>query len=382
MKRLMNLKTKSLKLNELFNIKKEIKIKPFRDIYTAEITLKDLPFTSFGKGFSKEDALVSALGEMYERILLKNYFEDYAIEDLYHDQEVKNFDIKKFYNLDIEKEDLIDFNSNSLEILSIPFGDTFFPINLIQNLFASNGMAFHKSYEEAYYNAKCEIVERYVKFKVLKEKIPLEKIKHRYNDENIQIYRATLDKYPVMAASFIKGNKIILSFGCDIDEESAIDKAYLELLQTEFKEFGEFGETDEFELEKHFVNLSGNVPKKVISGNAKYKSITTLPKLNEYIRRVDYKNYTAVHILVPNFSEVYPIDDLIYNNKNFGKFVRLDILNKKDIEYTPYELGSLCGYIFKKPFYYDDYIKNKKIPEFDEKYINIINFNKELNNEI
>ena len=85
---------------------------------------------------------------------------------------------------------------------------------------------------------------------------------------------------------------------------------------------------------------------------------------------------------MPNFSEVYPIDDLIYNNKNFGKFVRVNILNKKDIEYTPYELGSLCGFIFKKPFYYDDYIKNKKIPEFDEKYINLINFNKELNNEI
>ncbi len=369
-------------LLNLFNIPKNIEINEFRDIYTAKITLKDLPFTSFGKGFSKNEAVTSALGEMYERILLKNYFEDYAIENLYHDQKITEFNIKKFYSIDIQKEDLVDFNSNSLEILSIPFSDTYFPINLIQNLFASNGMAFHKNFEKAYYNAKTEIIERYVKFKVLKEKIPLQKIDHKYNDKNIQIYRATLNKYPVMAASYIDKNKIILSFGCDIDEEWAINKAYLELLQTEFKEFGDIGEVDEFELEKHFVNLSGNVPKEVIQGNAKYKWVNKLPDLKEYIRRVEYKGYTALHLIVPNFSEIYPIDDLIYNNKNYGKFVRLDILNQRDIDYTPYELGSLCGYIFKKPFYYDEYIKTKKLPEFDEKYLNLIKFNKELNNEI
>ena len=366
----------------LLSIDYQINLKTFRHIFLAKITLKDLPFISFGKGFSQKEAITSALGEMYERILLKNYFEDYAIENLYHDQEIKKFDIKKFYDIDIEKEDLIDFNSNSKEILSIPFSDTYFPINLIQNLFASNGMAFHKSFKEAYYNAKCEIVERYVKFKVLKEKIPLEKIEHKYNDKNIQIYRATLNQYPVMAASYIKNNKIILSFGCDLDEEKAIDKAYLELLQTEFKEFGDFSEVDEFELEKHFINLSGNVPKEVVSGKAKYKSISTLPKLNEYIRRIDYKGYTAIHIIVPNFSEVYPIEDLVYNNKNYGKFIRLKMLKGRDIEYTPYELGSLTGFIFKKPFYYEDYMKTKKLPEFDEKYINLIKFNKEINNEI
>ncbi len=369
-------------MKNLLNIEKNIEIKNFKNIYLAKITLKNLPFSSFGKGFSKEEAEISAFGEMYERILLKNYFEDYAVENLYHDQEPINFDIKKLYDLDIEKEDLIDFNSNSLEILSIPFGDTYFPINLIQNLFASNGMAFHKNYKKAYYNAKTEIIERYVKFKILKEKIPLQKIKHKYNDKNIQIYRATLNRYPVMAASYIKNNQIILSFGCDIDEERAIDIAYLELLQSEFKNFGEFGEVDEFELEKHFVNLSGNVPKEVVKNDAKYKWINRLPTLKEYIRKVEYKGYVAIHLIAPNFSEVYPIDDLIYNNKNYGKFIRLKILEKKEIDYTPYELGNLTGYIFKKPLFYEEYQKNKTLPPFDEKYINIINFNKELNNEI
>ena len=366
----------------LIPFKKDIEIKEFRDIYLARIIPKDFPFISFGKGFSQEEAINSAIGEMYERILLKNYFEDYAIENLYHDQEIRNFNIKEFYDIDIEKDDLIDFNSNSLEVLSIPFNNTYFPINLIQNLFASNGMAFHENFEKAYYNAKCEIVERFVKFKVLKEKIPLQKIDHKYNDKNIQIYRATLDKYPVMAASFIKENKIILSFGCDLDEEKAINKAYLELLQTEFKEFGEFGEVDEFELEKHFINLSGNVPKEIIENYQKYKWVNQFPKLNEYIRKIEYKKYIAIHLIVPNFSEVYPINDLIYNNKNYGKFIRLDLLNQKEIDYTPYELGSLTGFIFKKPFYYDDYIKNKRLPPFDEKYLKMIEFNKELNNEI
>ena len=369
-------------MTNLIDIEKEITIKTFKDIYLAKVTLKNTPFTSFGKGFSKNEAINSALGEMYERILLKNYFENYAIENLYHNQEIKEFNIRKFYEIEVEKEDLIDFNSNSSEVLSIPFSDTYFPINLIQNLFASNGMAFHKNFKEAYYNAKCEIVERYVKFKVLKEKIPLQKIDHKYNDTNIQIYRATLNKYPVMAASYIENEKIILAFGCDLDEDKAIDKAYLELLQTEFKEYGSFGEVDEFELERHFINLSGNVPKEVVNKNIKYKWVNKFPSLKEYIRKVEYKNFTALHLIAPNFSEVYPIDDLIYNNKNYGKFVRLKILEKKEIDYTPYELGSLCGYIFKKPFYYEDYIKTKTLPPFDEKYLNILKLNKELNNAI
>jgi len=370
----------------LLNLDVDIKLKEFEGIYLARINTKNLPFTSFGKGKTKEDALLSAWGEMNERILLKNYFEDYAVENLYKDQEIKDFDIKKYYNIDIYKEDLIDFNSNSLEILSIPFEgekEEYFPINLIQNLFASNGMAFERNFNKAYYNAKTEIIERYVKFKVLKEKIPLAKIAHKYNNKHIQIYDASLGKYPVMAASYIKNNKIILSFGCDEEKEKAIEKAYLELFQTEFKKFGSFGEIDEFELEKHFINLSGNVPKEVVFNSEKPKKWPKIPALkNEFIRKVEYKDFVAIHLIVPNFSEVYPIDDLIYNNKNYGKFIRLDMLNKKEIEYTPYELGSLTGFIFKKPYFYEDYQKNKTLPPFDEKYLNLLKLNERLNSEI
>ena len=32
-------------------------------------------------------------------------------------------------------------------------------------------------------------------------------------------------------------------------------------------------------------------------------------------------------MIIPNFSEVYPLDDMVYNNKNNGKLIRDMVLN-------------------------------------------------------
>jgi len=126
-------------------------------------------------------------------------------------------------------------------------------------------MAFHFDINKAYYNAKTEIIERFVKYDVIYYGLPLPKITHPLNSKYIQVYDATLNgKYPVMAVSFIKDDEIILSFGCDLDRETAIKKAYLELFQTGFKEKGKIIDNieevkDSFNLFKHFTNLSGDV---------------------------------------------------------------------------------------------------------------------------
>ncbi len=220
---------------------------PTNGVYLTTLIDYTTSFTSFGKGETKIDALLSAYGEMCERILTKNYFEEYYIDGLYKDAKITEFlndKLKTEYKIEeLQKEDLIDFNSDSFEILSIPFLEkstsktVYFPINLLQNLYASNGMAFHYDLNKAYYNAKTEIIERFVKFDVLRYGLPLCPIKHSLNSASIQIYDATLDgKYPVMAASFIEDNEIILSFGCDLNRETAIKKAYLELWQSELRE--------------------------------------------------------------------------------------------------------------------------------------------------
>jgi ribosomal protein S12 methylthiotransferase accessory factor len=262
-------------------------------------------------------------------------------------------------------------------------------------------MAFHSSLDKAYYNAKAEIIERFVKFQVIKYALPLPKISHPLNSKNIQIYDATLDgRYPVMAASYIKDDGIILSFGCDIDREKAINKAYLELLQTKFEFMGNFSNDIEnvrssYNLQKHFINLSGDIHenflKKPYFNEAKWNfKELKIPK-KEYFRIYKKDKFWAIHLIVPGFSEVYPIDDLIYNNINYPKFERDEILNfekypKEDVIellenlFVP-DVGEYIGVIFDKHYLPKEYSKlileNKK-PKFSQKYENIKKLAKRL----
>ena len=46
-----------------------------------------------------------------------------------------------------------------------------------------------------------------------------------------------------------------------------------------------------------------------------------------YLREYDYLGFYSCHMIVPDFSEIYPLEDMIYNNKNQGKLIRDFILN-------------------------------------------------------
>jgi len=395
----------------------DYKLELIENVYVATLRDYKTQFQSYGKGFSKEEALISAYGEMCERVITKNYFEEYYINNLYPDPKEGSFlnsKLKKFYKIDeLQKEDLIDFNSDSFEILSIPYIEkstitkTYFPINLIHNLYTSNGMAFHFDINKAYYNAKTEIIERFVKHDVIYYGLPLPKIAHTLNSKNIQVYDATLNgKYPVMAVSFIKDDEIILSFGCDLDREKAIKKAYLELFQTGFKEKGKIIDNieevkDSFNLFKHFTNLSGDVHsnflKKPLFKEAKW-NFTSLDLFfkEEYIRVYEKNSFYAISIIIPGISEVFPIEDMIFNNINQGKlYYRDKILNyekypKNDIleiidelKYSlGVEIGSLIGVKFEKPIFadtFEKYVNENKKPKFSSTYQNIITLARKLN---
>jgi len=378
----------------------------FHHVYSYTLNTTNLPFFSNGKGFDKKTAKNSALGEMCERLLTRNYFEDYFLAKVYPDSKiVANFltsKLRKFYKIDnLEKEDLIDFSSCTDEILSIPFirkkdkKKVYFPINLVQNLYASNGMAFYSDKKTAYLNAISEIIERYVKFEVIKKGLNLPKIKHKYNSKHIQVYDATLNKYPVMAVSYIKGNKILLSFGCDINQEKAINKAYLEIFQgrEDFENIGEFSNNldevkDSYNLESHFISNMGLVHKNFLKENKNkpFKWNFKKYKIDKdiYFRKYEFMGYFAYQVIVPGFSEIYPIDDLIYNNKNQGKFYRDLVLDYKKFdkefiideleELNPYlDLGKFIGVIFDKEILLMDFIdmleKDKVRLKFDKSYI-------------
>ena len=377
----------------------------FNNVYSLTYKYKNLPFFSNGKGFSAIQARKSAFGEMCERFMTKNYFEDYFLANLYPDSKRGDFltpELKKFYQIDsLEKEDLIDFNSCKNDILSIPFTrkdnkKVYFPINLIQNLYASNGMAYYPDDKKAFINAISEIIERYVKFEVIKNGLSLPKINHKYNSKNIQVYEASLGKYPVMAVSYIKNNKILLAFGCDINQEKAIDKAYLELMQgrENFDEIGEFSNNldevrDSYNLEGHFISNIGLIHTNFLKENKNiHKWDFKDYNINKdiYFRKYQYKNRFAYQVIIPSFSEVYPIDDLIYNNKNQGKFYRDIILDYKKFDknmiieeleqLNPYlDLGKFIGVVFDEEILVIDFInmlkKNKIRLKFDKSYLDM-----------
>ncbi len=378
------------------------------NIFTITLTHQDTLFSSNGKDFGLQIARKKALGEFFERFLCKNFFENYYIDNLYKDAKNTKFlnkNLFDFYKIEnLEKEDLIDFNSSFFEILSIPLESNkkeiiYFPINLIQNLYASNGMAFHFDKKKALFNALFEVMERYVKFFVLKNIYPMPKINHKYNNENIQIYDATLDgKYPVMGASFIKNNKIILTFGSDFDLEKAINKAYFELFQGR-ENFDEAGEiindelecAESFNLEKHFISSDGDVHKNIINGDfqkSKWNFEEKFDYFDEYyIKDYSRGEYYAFHLIVPDFSEVYPIDDLIYNNKNRGKFYRDYVLNyqkynihdirDKFSDVNLYmDLGKFIGTEFERDITIESFLEHPGKISFSKRYENILKFGK------
>ena len=65
-------------------------------------------------------------------------------------------------------------------------------------------------------------------------------------------------------------------------------------------------------------------------------SIIKEMKKEVYIREYDYLGFYSCQIIVPSISEVYPLEDMIYNNTNAGKMIRDMVLNFK--EYDPEEI--------------------------------------------
>ena len=51
-----------------------------------------------------------------------------------------------------------------------------------------------------------------------------------------------------------------------------------------------------------------------------------------YLREYSYLGFYSCQIVVPGVSEVYPIEDLVYNNRNSGKPIRNMVLNFKEYD--------------------------------------------------
>lgn len=361
-----------------------------------------------GKGSTKESALASALGEYIERLSNNHFYagaywgQDIANAPFVHYPNERWFQpgaddalpegILDDYCLDIYNPDdelqashLFDTNSGNTErgIVALPFvrhsdGETvYFPVSLIENLYASNGMSAGNTLAEAQVQCLSEIFERAVKREILEGELALPDVPQEVLDKYpgivagikgleeqgfpVLVKDASLGgTYPVMCVTLMnpRTGGVFASFGAHPSLEVAMERSLTELMQGRSFEglndlprptFSSHAVTEPNNFVEHFIDSSGVVSWRFFSAKSDYDFVEwdfsgkghdsnaeEAATLLAILQEMDKEVYMAVHdglgaaacrILVPGYSEVYPVEDLVWDNTNKALLFREDILN-------------------------------------------------------
>ena len=366
-----------------------------------------------GKGATKESALASALGEYIERLSCNHFYagsfwgEDIANAAFVHypnerwfkpgkkdalPKEILDDHCRSIYDPDgeLRGSHLIDTNSGNgaRGVCSLPYvrqsdGEVvYFPVNLIENLFASNGMSAGNTLAEAKVQCLSEIFERAVKREIIEGEICLPDVpqdvlaKYPSIVAGIQgleeqgfpvlVKDASLGgQFPVMCVTLMnpRTGGVFASFGAHPSLEVALERSLTELLQGRSFEglndlpqptFVSNAVTEPNNFVEHFIDSSGVVSWRFFSAKADYEFVdwdftsqgnnanadeaaTLFGLLKDmgkevYMAVYDQLGATACRILVPGYSEVYPVEDLIWDNTNKALLFRNDILNLHQLD--------------------------------------------------
>ena len=361
-----------------------------------------------GKGSTKESALASALGEYIERLSNNHFYagtfwgEDIGNAAFVHypnerwfkpgrndmlPTEILDEHCRKIYNPDgdLRGSHLVDTNSGNVQrgICSLPYvrqsdGEViYFPSNLIENLYVSNGMSAGNTLVEAQVQCLSEIFERAVKREILEGEIALPDVPQEVLAKYPGILAGiqTLEEqgfpvlvkdaslggtYPVMCVTLMnpRTGGVFASFGAHPSLEVALERSLTELLQGRSLEglndlpqptFASEAVTEPNNFVEHFIDSSGIVSWRFFSAksdfdfvewdlssqgeNSNAKEAATLFGIlkamgkEAYVAVYDQLGAIACRIVVPGYSEVYPIEDLIWDNTNKALLFRADILN-------------------------------------------------------
>ena len=392
-----------------FDIEECTWLNPVDNVWSVHIRNRACPlmFTN-GKGATRLAAHASALGEYFERLSCNYFWNHYylgeaigkhpfahyprerwfPVSDTAWPQALLTPELQAFYNPEgsIPAEALIDMNTGHYErgICAIPYvrqrdnAEVFFPVNIISNLYVSNGMSAGNTPAEARAQALSEILERYVKFKVIAEGLCLpdvpEAVIARYPaiaagiaglraaGFGVLVKDASLGgKYPVLCVTLLnpEDQGLFASFGAHPRFEIALERALTELLQGRALDaLGGFPppglDLEEVasapNIEIHFVDSSGIVHWQFLnempdydfcdwqfsdSTAADYQWLCDCIHADEhdiYIADFDHLGVYACRILVPGMSEIYPVDDLEWENNSSGAVVRPAILNLAELD--------------------------------------------------
>lgn len=361
-----------------------------------------------GKGASKESALCSALGEFIERLNCNFFYNDQFLGEEIANSEFVHYPNEKWFQLTDDDslpqgilddytlgiynpEDelcgshLIDTNSGNIErgICSIPYvrhsdGETvYFPSNLIENLFLSNGMSAGNNFAEAKVQCLSEIFERAVKRQIIEQELVLpdvpEEVLAKYPgivagikglEEQgfpVVVKDASLGgQFPVMCVTLMnpKTGGVFASFGAHPSFEVALERSLTELLQGRSFEglndvpkptFNSMAVSEPENFVEHFIDSTGKISWRFFSAKHDYEFVEwdfsgtneqetaslfgILKDLGKEAYIAEFSDLgTACRILVPDYSEVYPVEDLIWDNTNKALKYREDILNLHSLD--------------------------------------------------
>lgn len=409
-------------------------LNPLPDLWSVHLSVTDCPVIySNGKGSSHDAALASAYGELFERMATHMSFSDYFLgldnsndrfvhfpdekwsvpdpdseEGTPIPEDVLNEKLRAFYSssVEVKLDNLTDLQSSSFErgVCSIPFTNAstgeivYFPVNLLDNLYASNGMSAGNSEHEALVQGLSEIIERYVKGKIIREGLTLPQVPQRILEKypksfgtlqalqsdglKAVCYDASLGgRYPVVCVVLFNQSNgtCVASFGSHPIFEVALDRTLTELMQgRSFSDLDGF-EAPTFSLEKtaditniesHFVDSTGLLPMQMFRKKPMYKFVSwdfegnthdQYKALRYIIERMGFDIYLRSYqsfglpvyrIIIPGMSEIYPTGDLVYNNTN---------------DFVPYQEGILSlPSSEESPEIYRDYLDELENESFDD----------------
>ncbi|WP_310646580.1 30S ribosomal protein S12 methylthiotransferase accessory factor YcaO [Limnohabitans sp.] len=393
-----------------FHIEEKSWLNPVDGIWSVHIRDRDCPaLFSNGKGATRMACLASALGEFFER-LSTNYFWTHfylgpvtADAPFVHDPKERWFDLTEdvswpegllnpelhtFYNPEgnIDGANLVEFNSgnDARGICAMPYvrqrdgATTYIPVNIIGNLYVSNGMSAGNTAPEARTQALSEIFERHIKAKIISEGICLpdvpEAVINRYPriaagiaalraaGFGILVKDASLGgKYPVMNVTLLhpEDQGCFASFGAHPRFEVALERALTELLQGRALDSLVGFPSPTFDLEEaasapnieiHFVDSSGVVHWEFLGEIPDYVFVDwnfatntaedyayCVKRMHEdgydiYVADFEHLGVYCCRILVPGMSEIYPVDDLDFENNSIANGMREAILNLTDLD--------------------------------------------------
>ena len=391
-----------------FDIEEASWLNPVPNVYSVHIRDRHcgLMFTN-GKGASHKACLASALGEFFERLSCNYFFADFYLGEEFSGSDFVHYPDERWFSVEgdsipaglldaelwrhydpdqqLTPAHLYDINSGAHHrgICALPFlrqrdrQVIWFPVNIIGNIYVSNGMSAGNTAHEARVQALSEVFERYVKNRIIAEGICLPEVppevierfpailasieelhEHGYH---LRIADASLGgRFPVMSVTLInpKNGSVFASFGAHPCFEVALERSLTELLQGRGLDQLDGFQQPSFELdevaahhnlESHFIDSSGLIAYDFFrrtpdyafadwdydadtSGEFQYLcDLVHAMDCDIFLSEYHHLDVYACRIIVPGMSDIYPVDDLVWNNNNEGALFREDILCLKNL---------------------------------------------------